>query len=54
MPSPRSAPRFVSDLVTNVVNNGLNERFDSVTDIAPLLALFPTFLNFRTCCSCKR
>jgi hypothetical protein len=40
------APVSDSDLVTNVIK-GLDERFDSVTDIAPLLTLFPTFLNFR-------
>jgi hypothetical protein len=34
------------DLVTNVIK-GLDERFNSVTDIAPLLMLFSTFLNFR-------
>jgi hypothetical protein len=40
------APVSDSDLVTNVIK-GLHERFDSVTDIAPLLTSFPTFLNFR-------
>jgi hypothetical protein len=40
------APVFDSDLVTNIIK-GLNERFDSIADIAPLLTLFPTFLNFR-------
>jgi hypothetical protein len=40
------APVSDSDLVTNVIK-GLNERFDSVADIAPLLTPFPTFLNFR-------
>jgi hypothetical protein len=40
------APVSDSDLVTNVIK-GLDERFDSVTDIAPLLTPFPTFLNFR-------
>jgi hypothetical protein len=40
------APVSDSDLITNVIK-GLDERFDSVTNIAPLLTLFPTFLNFR-------
>jgi hypothetical protein len=40
-----SAPVSDSDLVTNIIKS-LDERFDSVTDIAPLLTLFPTFLNF--------
>jgi hypothetical protein len=39
------APVSDSDLVTNVIK-GLDEHFDSVIDIAPLLMLFPTFLNF--------
>jgi hypothetical protein len=47
------APVSDSDLVTNVIK-GLDESFDSVADIAPLLTLFPTFLNFATCCSCRR
>jgi hypothetical protein len=34
-----------SDLVTNIIK-GLDENFNIVTDIAPLLTLFPTFLNF--------
>jgi hypothetical protein len=40
------APVSDSDLVTNVIK-GLDERFNSVTDIAPLLTPFPTFLNFH-------
>jgi hypothetical protein len=35
-----------SDLITNIIK-GLDERFDSIADIAPLLTPFPTFLNFR-------
>jgi hypothetical protein len=34
------------DLITNVIK-GLDERFNSVTDIALVLMPFPTFLNFR-------
>jgi hypothetical protein len=33
------------DLVTNIIK-GLDEHFNSVTDIAPLLMPFSTFLNF--------
>jgi hypothetical protein len=40
------APVSDSDLVTNVIK-GLDERFDSVADIAPHLTPFPTFLNFH-------
>jgi hypothetical protein len=39
------APVSNSDLVTNVIK-GLDERFDTVSDITPLLTLFPAFLNF--------
>jgi hypothetical protein len=39
------APVSDSELITNVIK-GLDERFDSVTDIAPLLTPFPIFLNF--------
>jgi hypothetical protein len=39
------APVSDSELVTNVIK-GLDERFDSVADIAPLLTSFPIFLNF--------
>jgi hypothetical protein len=35
-----------SDLVTNVIK-ALDDSFDSITDIAPLLTRFPTFFNFR-------
>jgi hypothetical protein len=40
------APVSDSDLVTNIIK-GLDELFDSVADIAPLLTPFPTFLGFR-------
>jgi hypothetical protein len=40
------APVSDSDLITNIIK-GLDEHFDSVTDIAPLPTLLPTFLNFR-------
>jgi hypothetical protein len=40
------APVFDSDLVTNVIK-GLDERFNSVADITPLLTPFPIFLNFH-------
>jgi hypothetical protein len=33
-------------LITNVIK-GIDERFDSAANIAPLLTPFPTFLNFR-------
>jgi hypothetical protein len=39
------APVSDSDLVTNIIK-GLDERFEFVADIAPLLTTFPTFLNF--------
>jgi hypothetical protein len=35
-----------SNLITNVIK-GLDERFDSIANIAPLLTPFSTFLNFR-------
>jgi hypothetical protein len=40
-----SAPVSDSDLVTNVIK-GLDEHFDSVANIAPLLTPYPIFLKF--------
>jgi hypothetical protein len=39
------APVSDSDLITNIIK-GLDELFNSIADIAPLLTPFPTFLNF--------
>jgi hypothetical protein len=47
------APVSDSDLITNIIK-GLDERFDSVTDIVPLLKPFPTVLNFRNMLPCRR
>jgi hypothetical protein len=35
-----------SDLITNIIK-GLDKRFDTTADIAPLLTSFPMFINFH-------
>jgi hypothetical protein len=47
------APVSDSDLITNVIK-GLDERFDTIADIAPLLTPFTCSSTSATCYSCMR